>query len=316
MTTIPRLSIGLPVYNGERYLSQSLSALLGQSYDDFELIISDNASTDGTEDICRDYLARDHRVTYVRQLRNIGAAPNHNFVFRQARGDLFKWASSDDLYGRDLLLRCVEALDEHPHVVLSHAYEAFIDDTATVTMAVDYSLATGSSRAPERFRSLLFGVGGDDFYGVIRSEVLRRIAPLNSYHHGDRTIVAELALHGPFHQVPEVLYFRRDHSGRAERAYPTTRARCANLDPRRASPLSNPTPRLFAEYIGGYLRAIRDAPLSDAEKRQCYRHLAAWFVGRAARRCKDRIEDQHHAAFPALVAESKTLVVGRERDAL
>lgn len=147
MTAIPRLSIGLPVYNGERYLSKSLTALLGQRYDDFELIISDNASTDGTEDICRDYLARDRRVKYVRQPRNIGLAPNHNFVFQQARGDLFKWASYDDLYGRDLLLRCVEALDEHPHVVLSHAHQALIDGTAKVTMAVDYSLATDSSRS-------------------------------------------------------------------------------------------------------------------------------------------------------------------------
>jgi glycosyltransferase involved in cell wall biosynthesis len=315
MTAIPRLSIGLPVYNGERYLSESLTSLLGQSYDNFELIISDNASTDGTEDICRDYLARDRRIKYVRQPRNIGLAPNHNFVFQQARGELFKWASYDDLYGRDLLLRCVEALDKHPHVVLSHhAYQARIDDTATVTMAAGYSFATGSPRAPERFRSLLFEIGGDDFYGVIRSEVFRRISPLNSYHHADRTIVAELALHGPFYQVPELLYFRRHHSSRAELAHKTTRSRCANLDPRRAKRLSHPTVRLFAEYIAGYVRAIRDAPLSSADKWQCYRHLAAWLARRAAHRSDDRIEDQHHTVPPHLVDAVETLVAGRKRE--
>lgn len=162
----------------------------------------------------------------------------------------------------------------------------------------------------------MFGIGGDDFYGVIRSEVFRRIAPLNSYHHADRTFVAEIALHGPFHQVPELLYFRRDHSGRAERAHPTTRTRCANLDPRRANPLPHPTVRLFAEYIAGYVRTIRDAPLSGADKRQCYRHLAAWLVRRAAHRPEDRVEDQHHAVPSHLSGVVETLVAGREREAL
>ena len=86
MTSVPRLSIGLPVYNGENYLAESLDALLGQSYEDFELIISDNASTDGTADICRRYAKQDSRIRYVRQPRNIGCAPNHNFVLAAGPG--------------------------------------------------------------------------------------------------------------------------------------------------------------------------------------------------------------------------------------
>ena len=110
----PRLTIGLPVYNGEEFLAESLDALLGQSYEDYELVITDNASTDGTADLCRRYLAKDSRISYHRLPRNIGAAGNHNHVFTLARGELFKWASHDDLYGRTLLERCVEALDERP----------------------------------------------------------------------------------------------------------------------------------------------------------------------------------------------------------
>ena len=110
MTSVPRLSIGLPTYNGENFLAESLDALLGQSYEDFELIISDNASTDGTEDICRRYAKQDSRIRYIRQPRNIGCAPNHNVLVRQSRGELFKWASDDDLYARDLIERCIEAL--------------------------------------------------------------------------------------------------------------------------------------------------------------------------------------------------------------
>src|SRR6201990_1542873 len=98
VTAVPRLSIGLPVYNSEDYLAESLEALLGQSYEDYELIISDNASTDSTADICRSYEKRDSRIRYFRQPRNIGAAPNHNFVFEQSRSELFKWVSGDDVF--------------------------------------------------------------------------------------------------------------------------------------------------------------------------------------------------------------------------
>ena len=114
MNAQPRLSVGLPVYNGEKYLRESLDALLGQSYGDFHLIISDNASTDSTEEICREYLAKDSRISYFRQPVNIGATPNHNWTFDQSSTELFKWASYDDLYGRDLLARCIEALDADP----------------------------------------------------------------------------------------------------------------------------------------------------------------------------------------------------------
>lgn len=281
MSTAPRLTIGLPVYNGEKYVAESLDALLGQSYTDFELVISDNASTDSTGDICRDYEQRDSRIRYFRQPRNIGLAPNHNFTVDRAQGELFKWASNDDLYARDLVERCVDALDQHPDAVLAHSWTAFVDDSGAVTKAYEYPLSTASPQAPERFRSMLFDSGGDDDYAVIRTDVLRRTAMAESYHHADRTIIAELSLHGRFHQVPEWLYFRRDHPDRAERANPTMRSRCANMDPRRADRLRNPAVRLYGEYVWAYISMIRRAPLSAADRRECYRHLASWFTSRA-----------------------------------
>ncbi|HKI17133.1 MAG TPA: glycosyltransferase family A protein, partial [Isosphaeraceae bacterium] len=154
MNAVPRLTVGLPVYNGDKYIAESLDALLGQSYTDFELIISDNASTDGTADICRRYEKQDSRVRYFRQPQNIGLAPNHNFVAVQARGELFKWASNDDLYARDLLERCVDALDKYPDVVLAHSWTAKVDGSGAVTQAFKYPLTTDSPRAPERFRSV------------------------------------------------------------------------------------------------------------------------------------------------------------------
>jgi len=281
MNGAPRLTVGLPVYNGENYIAESIDALLGQSFTDFELVISDNASTDGTGDICRRYEKQDSRVRYFRQPQNIGLAPNHNFVAVQARGELFKWASNDDLYARDLLERCVDALDKYPDVVLAHSWTAKVDGSGAVTQAFKYPLTTDSPRAPERFRSVLFDSGGDDDYGVMRLEVLRRTAMKESYHHADHTIIAEIVLHGRFYQVPDWLYFRRDHADRAERACPTMRSRFVNMDPRRADRLRHPAARLYSEYIWGYIRAIRHAPLSSAERRECYRYLAEWLASRA-----------------------------------
>lgn len=289
MTAVPRVSIGLPVYNGEAYLAESLDSLLGQSYPDFELIVSDNASTDGTADICDRYVRQDSRIRYFRQPRNIGCAPNHNFVLRHARGEFFNWVSCDDLYARDLIERCVSALDARKDVVLAASWTAAIDDAGNVTQAMKYPLATDSASAPERFASMLFGTGADghgliwadDDYGLVRRDVLRRIAPLSSYRHADKVIMAELALQGPFHHEPGWLYFRRDHPDRAQRACPTVRAWCVNLDPRRASRLRHPVVRLYAEYVLGYLSAIRHAPLAPADRRECYRHLARWVASRA-----------------------------------
>ncbi|WP_329070930.1 glycosyltransferase family 2 protein [Amycolatopsis sp. NBC_01480] len=313
MRTVPRLSIGLPVYNGEEFLGEALDALLGQTYEDFELIISDNASADGTEEICRQYAEKDTRIRYRRQARNVGATPNHNVLLDMARGELFKWASHDDLYGRDLLRRCVEALDERPEIVLAHSWQAIIDERGAVTVPLDYVHKTDAARPSVRFKSLLFEPGGDDFYGVVRTDVLRRVTPMGSYHHADRTYVAELALHGPFHQVPELLYFRRDHPDRAERANPSKRARCANLDPKRGNPFTNPTARLLAEYVWGYVHGIRVAPLSSRERRRCYLALAEWFASRAKPgEAGERVEDRAPVAADELSLTVDQVVAGRE----
>jgi len=306
---VPRLSVGLPVYNGEEYLAESLEALLGQTYEDFELIITDNASTDDTGRICRRYQARDDRVRYLRLAHNIGAARNHDLAFRESRGELFKWASHDDLYGRDLLSRCVEALDEHPEAILAHAATAVIDGTGGVTQPYEYRLATDSPRAPQRFASLLFEPGGDDFYGVIRSEVLDQVRPHDSYHRADRTFVAELGLHGPFVQVPDLLYFRRDHPTRAERANPTIRSRCANLDPRRAK---HSTLRLSAEYVTGFFGVVHRAPINAADKRACYRQLVRWLVSRARPRPSVRVEDRAPVDLADALRTVNAVVAGRE----
>ena len=274
-----RLTIGLPVYNGEDFLTESLESLLGQTYDDFELIISDNASTDRTAEICKQYAKVDSRIRYIRQDYNIGLVRNEQFVMRQAAGELFKLAAHDDLYARDLLKKCIRALDANPKVVVAHCWEARIDAQGSVIEAMKYSAAVDRPQTPERFRSMLFD-GWDDYtYGVMRTDVLLRTHLCGSHHMADRSINVELSLYGPFYLVPEWLYFRREHAYMV--APLSVRERCVALDPRRANRLWHPIVRLYAEYFWSYIAAIHRAPLTSAERRECYRVFASWLVGRA-----------------------------------
>ena len=280
---VPRLTLGLPVYNGERFLAASIDALLAQTFTDFDLIISDNGSTDRTGEIARRYESIDPRVHYVHHVRNRGSSFNHNFVIGQARGEFFKWVSDDDLYAPDLLQRCIDALDSRPETVLAHAWTAFIDERGGITDKIDYPLTTDVPDAVERFRSVLYTQGGDDIYGVIRMSVLRQVAPFGSYHWSDRTFVAELALHGPFHNVSDFLYFRRDHPMRAPMVTQGIRRRCTHLDPRRANRWRHPAVRLIGEYLLAYITAIWRAPLSPTDRWRCWQEFVVWAARHAPR---------------------------------
>jgi glycosyltransferase involved in cell wall biosynthesis len=286
----PTVSIGLPVHNGAEFLRHSLDALLAQTWTDFELIISDNASTDATATICREYAAQDPRIRYVRQLHNIGAAPNHNLVAALARGRYFKWASHDDLYEPELVRLCVEALEAHPEAVLAHSQDACVDETGAITSCPPYLLDTAASSARTRLRSLLYTTGGNDFYGLIRTDVLRRVRPHQTYYNADRTFMAGLVLAGPFHHVPHVLYYRRDHPRRA--SHGTRRERATALGPGRADRFRHPMIRMYAEYVGGFARAVWRAPLSRRERLACLVEVGGWALSCVVPRRRRRLRSQ------------------------
>ena len=142
----PRVSVGLPVFNGERYLARAIESVLRQDFADFELVVSDNASTDRTGEICEEYARRDARVRYVRNPRNLGAGPNYDRCFRLARGEYFKWAAHDDRLAPDYLSQTGAALDAAPDAVLC--------TTATAEIGPDAAGREGPSAAsPARSRA-------------------------------------------------------------------------------------------------------------------------------------------------------------------
>jgi len=292
---VPRVSIGLAVYNGEPYLREAIDSILAQTYKDFELIISDNASTDATADICKEYAARDPRIRYSRNPTNIGGANNENLTFKLARGQYFRWAAHDDVCAPTLIERCVEVLDKHPEVVLCHCAMVSIDESGKQMGVSDERQGT-AARPHQRFSELSYRrYTMTAIYGVIRSEVLRRTRLMQNYTSSDRVLLCELALYGPFIQVPEPLFYKRFHSGNV---YKDWRGRMAWFLPELQSSGSVTFPHWLELF--DYLQTVRRVPLPWAERQLCRLCILRWVLYHA----KNLAKDMSVAAYLALHSRS------------
>jgi glycosyltransferase involved in cell wall biosynthesis len=208
----PRVSVGVPVRNGERFLAEALDSLLAQSYTDFELIISDNASSDRTESICREYAARDRRVRYYRSSQDVGLANNFNGLFTRARGEYFKWAAADDVHEPDWIARCLTVLERDPSVVLVYGKTRFIDENGAPVEDTDPGFDLRFDAATDRLRYVISATSWvNAIFGLVRTKELAKTRLLPSYPGGDYPLLAELAVLGKFVEVPDLLFRRRLH---------------------------------------------------------------------------------------------------------
>ncbi len=171
----PPVTIGMPVYNDERYLRLALDDLLEQSFTDFELIISDNASTDASPEICREYAAKDGRIRYVRQQTNLGALRNFLFLLDQARGEFFMWAASDDQWHKEYVARLVAALRRDKSLAVAFSPFQYMDEEGRKIGAmqrIDYSGSWPVARLIKFNMNL--NVGADAFfYGLFRRDMIK-----------------------------------------------------------------------------------------------------------------------------------------------
>ncbi|MBW3578485.1 MAG: glycosyltransferase family 2 protein [Actinobacteria bacterium] len=205
--TRPRVSVGVPVRNGGRYLRRALSSILTQEYHDLEVVISDNASSDATSDICLEFARRDGRVRYYRNHENIGAARNYNRVFKLSRGELFKWTAHDDWCDRTFLTRCVEALDAESSAVLCYSGVIFTDESGRVVHYGSWARIT-TEHGPQpladlsspdhrrRHHALQWSCGGPApfVFGLMRAETLARTGLVRNVPEPDRVLIGELCL--------------------------------------------------------------------------------------------------------------------------
>jgi glycosyltransferase involved in cell wall biosynthesis len=260
----------MPVYNGEHYVAQAIESILSQSFTDWELIISDNASTDQTSAICREFAARDQRIKYDRLTSNIGAILNYERVYRRGGGQYFKWAAHDDLMEPEFLQRCVEALDADPSAVLAYPRAKFIDQSGKYLKDYPIKLATDSNVPSVRFRALATAdhriTHNLEIFGLMRRSASDLIPQQGTYAASDRVFLARLALYGRFVEVPEVLFLSRDHPGQSIHTLPRYMQKKKSLiskffghgqlppaewfDPKYTSKITFPEWRLMGEYLG------------------------------------------------------------------
>jgi glycosyltransferase involved in cell wall biosynthesis len=282
---MPKLSIGIPVFNGQEFLPELLDSLLRQTFADFEIVICDNASIDRTQDICREYARRDSRVRYTCNERNLGANPNFNRVFELSTAPFFKWAAHDDLYHHDYLEACVRLLDENPGVVLAHTGTAFIDETGEL---LRFEQETGSFVDPKtgrRYWADVPSIGdtpvaisrfwqvltrarwGTHMFGVVRREVLRQTSLQANFASSDRAMLAELALLGRFRCANDRLFLKRLHANVSAAIDPKELKAFLSTDGRRYSRRLRQIKAFFGAPIG--------KPIDIVSKSVCLMLVAA-----------------------------------------
>lgn len=256
MTADPRVSIGLPVFNGEKHLDKTLESLVGQTFQDFEIIISDNGSTDRTEDICRAWAARDSRIRYLRSPENRGAAWNFGRVFEESRGTYFKWATDDDTLMPEWLEECVAVLDGHPDVVVAYTKVVEIDENDDILASWDKYVDVTAEDPVDRLRPVFYYWRCFPVVGLIRREALARTQLIGPYDSSDRVVLGELCLVGKFHRVDKHLYCHREHPENSMNAYRTQQERGAWFDPKNTNPLTYwPNWRYHVNFALAILRA-------------------------------------------------------------
>jgi glycosyltransferase involved in cell wall biosynthesis len=282
---IPKLSIGIPVFNGQEFLPKLLDSLLAQTFGDFEILICDNASSDRTPQICREYERRDSRVHYFRNDRNLGAVANFNRVFELSTAPLFKWAAHDDLYHVTYLDACVRLLEENPDVVLAHTGTAFIDEKGD---SLPFEQETGSFIDPKtgrRYWPDVPGIGdsrvaisrfwqvltrarwGTHMFGVVRREILQQTSLLPNFAGSDRAMLAELALLGRFRCANEQLFLKRFHANVSWALDHKELKKFLSTD-------GKPYSRRLRQ-IRAYFGAPRGKPIGVASKTVCFMLVAA-----------------------------------------
>jgi glycosyltransferase involved in cell wall biosynthesis len=271
-----RVVVGLPVYNGANYISRALESILAQTFSDFHLIITDNASTDATEEICREYLKKDSRISYYRHSKNLGAAPNHNFAFQQYPSTYFKWSAHDDMLEPDYLRQCVQLLDEDPTLAIAHSPAYEIDPQDNKTGTYDYDIRLDGERPRDRFWRVLWVRHFTEPFALMRSEFIQKTKLYGSFVGSDRNLTAEMLLQGNIVYTQDRLFCRRSHPESYMASIHDNPTKLKWFDTNAKKSLVPKGLTIFQEYFAAIMRL----PLPTEERIACLGILAEWAIRR------------------------------------
>ena len=263
----PRVSLGLPVFNGEKFLKVALESIARQTYRDFDLLILDNASTDKSEEICREFVSRHPFARYQRHAENLGASENFNIAFRETTGEFFKWIASDDLIDPEFLEVCVSTYDEVPREVVNvFPLRRFIDASGAALKDCPFRPSQRRMLGEREIAMLGYSelvrlennVAPAIVFGLMRRSALEKTRLIGSYRSADCILNAELCLLGEHWHIPARLFTQRRHDPESWRATLSKKEQATWYSPRAVGGIRFPQAHLFAEYIRSILQLVPD----------------------------------------------------------
>lgn len=271
----------MPVFNGERYLAQALAGIRSQTLPDFEVVIADNASTDGTEKIAAEAVAEDGRFRYVRREQNIGLVPNFNRLVTETDAEFFAWHSSDDVAEPEYYATCVRLLRAHPEAAAAVTSIRLIDEAGNRLRAAPEHIRSEHPDLAVRFAELASLRHFCQFtYGVFRRSMLEKTRLMIPFFwSSDRVLLAEVALQGRMVRDPQQLYLVRQHAHRATRG--GRAAYYANLaSPRRGTVL---------RYARELRLGIDHAQLEPGTRSRVHRARRRWALANSLRLARSAV---------------------------
>lgn len=263
----PLVSICMPTYNGELFMRQSLDSLLSQDYENFELIISDNASTDRTAEICQEYIAKDKRIRYYRNETNLGATKNFNHLLELSSGKYFMFAADHDLWHPTFISRSISILEAEPEVILAYPITAVIDGENNSLGFISQKIDTRGMSAINRYKYIIGNLSWCDMiYGVILREAFSQISGFKNILGPDNVALAELSLQGTYAQIDEPLYYRRKNREDTNKKV-EIQSYLNRIDPNnKAKKYKHHLSYLYLESYVAYLKTFIFAPIRFSEK--------------------------------------------------
>lgn len=265
-------SIGIPVYQGEDFLSETLDSVLAQDYENLEIVISDNASTDATVAIVEAKCRGLSKVRLIRQTANVGAAENYNVVFREALGEYFAWNAHDDISSPDFVSSAVAALEEEPTAAVAYGLPFWVDAEGEKLRPIPVPPGVADPSPAKRFRSAARGHPAALVFGMYRSHFVGRGHLHEAFTGSDRNFVAEMMLYGPAVAAGDAEFYLREHENRSVRRL--NRADGKRMAHRREGWYSPSRARriVFPSWrrLRGYARAIISAPLTQRQRVSCF----------------------------------------------
>lgn len=276
----PKVSYGLPVRNGAAHIERALTSLLAQDFEDFEIVISDNASDDETPSLCERFARADPRVRLLRNERDIGQVANFNRALECAQGEYFRWIGADDWLEPAYTSKCVEALDRDPSAIAVSTFQDHWRDDGVRRYAEHRGAFVDSPSAPDRFvRMMWFLSAGfvwyDPIYSMFRRSALALTQRLRVIPDMDKALALELSVLGRFIHVSECLAHRRRETGgrmmRYERYHPSAPK---SLDV------------AVWKSCGNFRRIARDAGFPFRQRLRCERAILRYWLNEERRLAK------------------------------